>query len=69
LVCGDLIFEQSVGRVDFPGGDGNSLIESIRKMSQLDVEILLPGHMNIITGARNVKRNFEHIEKYYFSML
>jgi hydroxyacylglutathione hydrolase len=69
LVCGDLIFEQSVGRVDFPGGDGNKLIESIRKMSQLEIEILLPGHMNIITGARNVKRNFEHIEKYYFSML
>ncbi|OHD67843.1 MAG: hypothetical protein A2W19_01480 [Spirochaetes bacterium RBG_16_49_21] len=69
LVCGDLIFEQSVGRVDFPGGDGNKLIESIGKISKLDVEILLPGHMNIITGAKNIKKNFELIEKHYFSML
>lgn len=69
LVCGDLIFEQSVGRVDFPGGDGKQLIESIKRMSELDIEYLLPGHMNIITGARNIKNNFDMIEKYYFSMM
>ena len=27
-----------------------------------------PAHMNIITGARNIKKNFDLIEKYYFSM-
>lgn len=69
LVCGDLVFEQSVGRVDFPGGDANKLIESIKKISRLDIEILLPGHMNIITGADTIKKNFELIERYYFSML
>ncbi|TFH39686.1 MAG: MBL fold metallo-hydrolase [Chrysiogenales bacterium] len=69
LVCGDLIFDQSVGRVDFPGGDADALIESIKKISRLDIEYLLPGHMGIITGADNVKQNFEMIEKYYFSML
>lgn len=66
LVCGDLVFEQSVGRVDFPGGDGRKLIESIKRMARLDVEILLPGHMNIITGADAVRKNFELIERYYF---
>ncbi|MBN2159981.1 MAG: MBL fold metallo-hydrolase [Spirochaetes bacterium] len=69
LVCGDLVFEQSVGRVDFPGGDGRKLIESIKKISALDIEYLLPGHMNIITGAANVKKNFRLIEQYYFQML
>lgn len=69
LVCGDLVFEQSVGRVDFPGGDGRKLIESIRKISELDIEYLLPGHMNIITGAASVRKNFKLIEQYYFSML
>ncbi|HQF07583.1 MAG TPA: MBL fold metallo-hydrolase [Spirochaetota bacterium] len=69
LVCGDVVFEQSVGRVDFPGGDGNKLIESIKRISKLDIEYLLPGHMNIITGAKAVKKNFEMIENYYFSMI
>jgi hydroxyacylglutathione hydrolase len=69
LVCGDVVFEQSVGRVDFPGGDGDKLIESIKKISKLDIEYLLPGHMNIITGSQAIKKNFEMIENYYFSMM
>ncbi len=69
MVCGDLVFDQSVGRVDFPGGDGKALIESIKKISDLDIEYLLTGHMEIVTGSDRVKRNFEMIEKYYFSML
>ncbi len=69
LVCGDLVFEQSVGRVDFPGGDGKKLVESVKKISELDIEILLPGHMNIITGAANVKKNFDLLVKYYFPMM
>lgn len=69
LVCGDLVFEQSVGRVDFPGGDGEKLIESIKRISKLDIEVLLPGHMNIITGAKEIKKNFDLIERYYFSMI
>ncbi|HPA70744.1 MAG TPA: MBL fold metallo-hydrolase [Spirochaetota bacterium] len=69
LVCGDLIFRESVGRVDFPGGSGELLKESIRKMSKLDIEYLLPGHMDIVSGADKVKKNFELIERYYFSMM
>jgi len=69
LVCGDVVFEQSVGRVDFPGGDGNKLIESIKRISKLEIEHLLPGHMNIISGEKAVKKNFEMIENYYFSMM
>ncbi len=68
LVCGDLVFEQSFGRVDFPGGDARQLIESIKKISALDIEILLPGHMNFIQGKENVRKNFLSIER-YFSMI
>jgi glyoxylase-like metal-dependent hydrolase (beta-lactamase superfamily II) len=69
LVCGDLIFESSVGRVDFPGGSGELLKNSIRKMSELDIEILLPGHMGFIKGKNEVKKNFDFIIDQYFSFM
>jgi glyoxylase-like metal-dependent hydrolase (beta-lactamase superfamily II) len=69
LVCGDLIFRESVGRVDFPGGSAQKLKESIERISSLDIEYLLPGHMDYITGARDVKKNFDLIRQYVFSML
>jgi glyoxylase-like metal-dependent hydrolase (beta-lactamase superfamily II) len=69
LVCGDLVFQESVGRVDFPGGDGELLKKSIKKISKLDIEYLFPGHMDIVRGTDNVRRNFELIERYYFSMI
>ena len=65
LVCGDLVFEQSFGRVDFPGGSGDDLITSIKRVSKLDVEFLLPGHMNIITGKVNVEKNFRDVEGFF----
>ncbi len=68
LACGDLVFEMSFGRVDFPGGDGKKLTESIRRIASMDIEYLMPGHMNCITGAENVKKNFHAVEQ-YFSML
>jgi hydroxyacylglutathione hydrolase len=69
LVCGDLIFEQSVGRTDFPGGDSGLLKESIRRISELDIEILLPGHMNYIQGRDRVKYNFDFIINQYFPLI
>jgi glyoxylase-like metal-dependent hydrolase (beta-lactamase superfamily II) len=68
LVAGDVIFEQSFGRTDFPGGDSRKLIASIHKLSELDIECLLPGHMNMIMGEYAIKKNFEQVEQ-YFGML
>jgi glyoxylase-like metal-dependent hydrolase (beta-lactamase superfamily II) len=65
LVCGDLIFNNSFGRVDFPGGNALLLKESITRISQLDIEYLLPGHMEIITGKKNIENNFHQIKQYF----
>ncbi len=58
LFPGDVIFEQNIGRTDFPGGSGAQLKESIVTLSRLDVDYLLPGHMGIIVGNEQVKQNF-----------
>jgi len=48
LIPGDLIFcGGSFGRFDFPGSSLTSLQNSIKKMNDLNVKYLLPGHMNI----------------------
>ncbi|MBW1722842.1 MAG: MBL fold metallo-hydrolase [Deltaproteobacteria bacterium] len=69
LFSGDVLFFQGVGRTDLPGGDGSALKESIRRLSRLDVETLLPGHGPIISGREEVKANFEEIERTWFAYL
>ena len=69
LICGDVIFNQNTGRVDLPGGSADQLKASIERLSQLDIEYLLPGHMNIVVGRENVKNNFEFIKKYVLGYL
>jgi hydroxyacylglutathione hydrolase len=69
LISGDVIFSESVGRTDFPGGSGELLKQSIERLSALDVEYLLPGHNEIVTGKNEVKKNFEFIKRAFFSYL
>ncbi|MFC1579915.1 MBL fold metallo-hydrolase [Thermodesulfobacteriota bacterium] len=69
LFTGDVVFNQGVGRTDLPGGDGEQLKESIRNLSVLDVEYLLPGHGDILTGSDPVNANFSEIEKVWFAYL
>ncbi|MBA7594372.1 hypothetical protein ES703_01313 [subsurface metagenome] len=69
LICGDVIFSQNTGRVDLPGGGTDQLKASIERLSQLDIEYLLPGHMDIVTGRENVKNNFDFIKKYVLGNL
>ena len=66
LFTGDLIFKDGLGRTDLPGGDGEKIKESIKRMSRLDVELLLSGHGEIISGAKEVKSNYERIEEFWF---
>jgi len=69
LIPGDVIFAQNTGRVDLPGGNAEELKQSIEELSQLEIEYLLPGHMDIVTGAEEVKSNFEFVKKHVFSWL
>jgi len=67
LVSGDTIFQGSIGRADLPGGDMDTLGQSVEKLSALkDLELLLPGHMGCVTGAAAVKNNFAQIKRYFF---
>ena len=69
LFAGDVIFEQGVGRTDLPGGNGEQLKKSISRLSSLNLELLLPGHGDIIRGRENIARNFSLVENSYFGML
>ena len=65
LICGDVIFRGSIGRVDLPGGNGQQLKQSIEKLSRLKVDLILPGHGPAIQGGGNVQANFQMIRNYF----
>jgi len=46
VFCGDIIFQRSIGRTDFPGGSTQAIFASIRQeiLSLPDETRLLPGH-------------------------
>jgi hydroxyacylglutathione hydrolase len=69
LICGDVLFRMNTGRVDLPGGDGEQLKASIESLSELDIEYLLPGHMDFVSGTKDVKANFEYIKGSVFPWL
>lgn len=62
LITGDLIFQGGVGRTDL-GGNSDLLKKSIEQVSQLNVEMLLPGHGPIIVGTNKVLRNFKLVKE------
>lgn len=51
VFCGDTLFQQSIGRTDFPGGSHSQLINSIknRLLVLADHTIVLPGHGDTTT--------------------
>ena len=63
LFTGDVIFNNGLGRTDLPGGDGEQLKNSIRKLSAVNARWLLSGHGEPVAGADAVKANFEQVEQ------
>jgi hydroxyacylglutathione hydrolase len=61
LITGDVVFDRGLGRTDLPGGRSEDLKESIRRLSRLDVDLLLPGHGNFVAGREQVLANFERV--------
>ena len=61
LFSGDVLFQGSVGRVDLPGGDWPTLLESIRSLVDGFPEetVVHPGHMGLTTlGAERATNPF-----------
>ncbi len=44
LFCGDVLFDGSFGRVDFPGGSVKDLVSSAKKLFEYKGCVLMPGH-------------------------
>ncbi len=61
MFSGDVLFQGSVGRVDLPGGDGPTLLRSIRTLveSHSPETGVYPGHMGVTTlGAERASNPF-----------
>ncbi len=73
LFSGDVLFYGGVGRTDLVGGNGGELRQSIEKLSELEVEYILPGHSTefggLIRGREKVRENFAFIRLNYFPLL
>ena len=61
LFSGDVLFQQSIGRTDLPGGDHMRLLQSIGELLDAypDDAVVHPGHMGITTlGAERQSNPF-----------
>ena len=61
LFSGDVLFQDSVGRIDLPGGDGPTLMRSIALLLDTfdDDAQVYPGHMGLTTlGAERASNPF-----------
>jgi hydroxyacylglutathione hydrolase len=61
LFAGDVLFQSSIGRTDLPGGDHETLMQSIARLldSYPDDTQVLPGHMGTTTlGAERATNPF-----------
>ncbi len=58
LFSGDTLFDGSIGRTDFPGGDFETIKSSIKKLYELDDDIIvLSGHGNRTTIKKEKQHN------------
>jgi len=59
LFCGDLLFNGSVGRTDFPGGDFGILLSSVQRLVDAfpPSTVVLPGHMQATTLGAELAHN------------
>jgi len=66
LFTGDLVFpDGGFGRTDLDEGDRDVLIDSIRKLVDLDVEVFYPGHQGVVGEDAGfwIRKSLEEAEK------
>jgi glyoxylase-like metal-dependent hydrolase (beta-lactamase superfamily II) len=65
LFTGDVLFYRMIGRADTPNGNIAELSNSVRRLSKLDIEYLLPGHSYLkrdcLLGRAEIQQNFDYI--------
>lgn len=58
MFSGDTLFCDSIGRVDFPGGDVPAMVNSLRRLTQLPPETrVYSGHGPATTIGREIEQN------------
>ncbi|HIT56789.1 MAG TPA: MBL fold metallo-hydrolase [Candidatus Galloscillospira stercoripullorum] len=59
LFTGDTLFEGSMGRTDFPGGDERAMFSSLRRLGKLEGDYqVCPGHMGTTTLSAERAYNY-----------
>jgi len=68
MLTGDTMFpDGSFGRVDFPTGNQAKLVDSLRRLSEIDFQIALPGHMGpVMSDAKRSARASYEIARGWF---
>ncbi len=66
LLSGDTLFYLGVGRTDLPGGNSQTLAQSIARLARLDIEYLVPGHGEVVKGKKTIEKNFQMILQEFF---
>jgi len=69
LFTGDVVFHGGIGRTDFTEGNSKLLLQSIERLSRLDIELLLPGHGEIVMGRDRVLQNFDSVRQNFYGYL
>ena len=54
LFSGDTVFENTMGRMDLLGGSEKDMEDSLKHLTSIDVDIILPGHGNIVASNGNI---------------
>ncbi|AEE14594.1 beta-lactamase domain protein [Thermodesulfobium narugense DSM 14796] len=58
MFTGDTLFKDSIGRMDLPGGDKDSMKKTLRRLSEIEADyIVLPGHGPSTSLKREQKNN------------
>ena len=70
MITGDTMFTGgSFGRVDLPSGDPEALVRSLKRLSELDFSVALPGHMSPVTSGakRSAQLSYEFAREMFMT--
>ncbi|MEA3229435.1 MAG: MBL fold metallo-hydrolase [archaeon] len=64
IFTGDTIFSDAIGRTDLPNSIPSEMNESLKKLKELDITVILPGHGSIID--KDAKKQINNMLHTYF---